>query len=128
MVEGTLWHEGRHVRVVSLVDSGADVSLFNMSYAQDLGLNPAEAQRTRAVGAGGAAVDCLSWSDLELEFDQVRFPFAGRFVDLPASTPRMNLLGRRDFFQRYIVQFWDAAGLFGIDLSPDFPRDSQRIV
>ena len=98
-----------------------------MSYALDLGLSTAEGQRTRAVGAGGAAVDCLSWPGLELEFEQDRFPFAGRFVDLPASTPRMNLLGRRDFFQRYIVQFWDAADLFGIDLSPDFPRTSQPL-
>jgi hypothetical protein len=31
-------------------------------------------------------------------------------------------MGRRDFFQRFIVQFWDAAELMNIDLSPDFPR------
>ncbi|MHB8619272.1 MAG: pepsin/retropepsin-like aspartic protease family protein [Chloroflexota bacterium] len=127
MVEIILRHADRHVRVVALVDSGADVSFFHMSYALDLGLNIADAQRTRAVGAGGAAVDCLSWPGLELEFEQDRFPFAGRFVDLPASTPRMNLLGRRDFFQRCTIQFWDAAGLFGIDLSPDFPRTGQPL-
>ena len=122
MVEITLWHRDQHVRLVALVDSGADVSLFNVDYALKLGLDPADAQRTRAVGAGGAAVDCMSWSGLELEFEQDRIAFAGRFIDLPASAPRMNLLGRRDFFQRYMVQFWDGAGLFGIDISPDFPK------
>ncbi len=36
----------------------------------------------------------------------------------------MNLLGRADFFARHIVQFWDAAELFNIDISPDFPNSA----
>jgi len=40
----------------------------------------------------------------------------------PAAGPPVNLLGRADFFKRYVVQFWEAADMMNIDTSPDNPR------
>jgi hypothetical protein len=58
---------------------------------------------------------------LEIQFGRGRFPFGGVFVEFPPTADPVNLLGRRDFFQRYIIQFWDAAELMNIDTSPDYP-------
>lgn len=75
-------------------------------------------------GADGNEVQTLKWPNmpLELQFEEDTFPFEGSFIDFPASVDGQNLLGRRDFFQRYIIQFWDAQSPMNIDVSPDFPH------
>jgi hypothetical protein len=124
IVEVWLRYGGRSVPLLALVDSGADVSLLDVSLADMLGLDRATAVIQSSIGASGVAFATLEWpaASIEFEFDGVRFPFRGSFVDFPADADGMNLLGRGDFFQRFIVQFWDAAELMNIDLSPDFPH------
>ena len=122
VVEVVLRYGEHSVRVPALVDSGADVSALDINHALELGLDKESGLRTSVLGAGGAEIECLSWEGLELEFEQDRFPFTGRFLDFPPGSPRVSLLGRHDFFRRYIIQFWDAAKLIGIDVSPEFPR------
>jgi aspartyl protease len=123
LVEVLLWHGIRHIRFPALVDSGADTSLIDASYAEILGLNRSDAAVEDMATAGGGTIAVLRWSaPLELQFEQDRFPFAGAFVEFPPNADSISLLGRADFFQRYIIQFWDAAELMDIDLSPDFPR------
>ncbi|MGH8908085.1 MAG: hypothetical protein ACRD0K_16615 [Egibacteraceae bacterium] len=34
-------------------------------------------------------------------------------------------LNPKDFFQRFVVQFWDTAQLLNIDLSPNFPLQAR---
>lgn len=123
-VEVRLWHGARSVRLVGLVDSGAEMSLLDAQYADLLGLDRATADVSLAVGAGGHDLTVLRWpaAPLELQFENDRFPFLGSFVEFSAGGDGVNLLGRRDFFSRYIVQFWDAAELLSIDVSPDYPR------
>jgi hypothetical protein len=118
-----LWHGTQRVKLLALVDSGADSSLIDVSLAEVLGLDRAEAQTVVGGLADGSKVNYLSWPKrpLELQFENDRFPFKGCFVEFPATGAAENLLGRDDFFQRYIVQFWDAAELMNIDLSPDYP-------
>jgi len=110
--------------VIELVDSGADFSLFNITYADELGLDRAEATAGESVGASGMPIPTLRWPalSLEMQFEAERFPVRGAFAAFPPGSDTFSLLGRRDFFQRFIVQFWDAAELMNIDLSPDCPR------
>ena len=119
-----LWHGSRQVNVIALVDSGADSSLMDASYAELLGLDRSEAVISEATTAGGTTARVLQWPNkvLEIQFEEDRFPFKGSFVEFPPDADPVNLLGRRDFFQRYIVQFWDAAEMMNIDTSPDYPR------
>jgi hypothetical protein len=122
-VEVLLWHGSRHIRFPALVDSGADISLVDAGYADILGLDRAQATVDHMGTAGGGQVTVLRWnSPLELQFEQERFPFDGVFIEFPPDADSMSLLGRADFFQRYTIQFWDAAELINIDLSPDFAR------
>ena len=119
-----LWHGSRRVQVIALVDSGADTSAMDASYAEVLGLDRADAESREATTAGGTTVRTLRWpkSSLEIQFENERFPFNGVFVEFPKDADPLNLLGRRDFFQRYVIQFWDAADMMNIDTSPDYPK------
>lgn len=123
-VEVRLWHGNQSVRLLALVDSGADSSLLDASYADALGLDRAEAQTADAVVASGGKVSVLCWRHLplELQFETERFPFRGAFADFPAGSDGENLMGRQDFFERFIIQFWDAQNLMCIDLSPDLAK------
>jgi hypothetical protein len=124
LVEIRLWLAGRSVRLVALVDSGADASLFDIDAADRLGLDRGIAAIASSIGASGVEFPTYRWPTLplEIEFGSERFPFQGSFVEFPPGSDGVSLLGRADFFQKFIVQFWDAAGLMNIDLSPDFPR------
>ena len=120
-----LWHGARKINVIALVDSGADTTMMDSSYADVLGLNKAEAIVDEGEMANGSPVRVFTWPDkpIEIQFENDRFPFKGGFVEFAAGAEPENLLGRDDFFQRYIVQFWDAAQMMNIDTSPDHPRD-----
>jgi len=124
MVEVLLWHGSQRVRLLALVDSGADSSLIDVSYAEVLGLDMNRAQQVDAITAAGTPMTCFTWPgrQLELQFEDRRFPFEGSFAQFPPDSDGMNLLGRKDFFKEYIIQFWDAAELMNIDVSPDHPR------
>lgn len=97
---------------------------MDSSYADLLGLDRAEAVPSEVTAAGGGILRLLRWPNrqLEIQFENDRFPFKGDFVEIPPNSAAGNVLGRDDFFQRYIVQFWDAAEMMNIDTSPDYPR------
>jgi hypothetical protein len=124
LAEVVLWHGAQRIRLLALVDSGADWSLLDASYADALGLARADAKEVKAGGASGAEVKCLTWpkSPLELQFESHRFKFEGAFADFSPDMDGGNLLGRADFFKMFVVQFWNEAEMFSVDLSPDFPK------
>ena len=97
--------------------------MLNIEYADLLGLDRATALQTQARVASGDDVTVQKWPDglLEIQFGSHRFPFLGHFIEFPAGGDGDNLLGRKDFFANFIVQFWDAKKLMNIDLSPDYP-------
>jgi hypothetical protein len=70
----------------------------------------------------------LHWPNakIELQFGNQRFPFRGAFADFSVQADGENLLGRADFFQLHIVQFWESARLMNIDLSPGLPSQTSR--
>jgi hypothetical protein len=118
-----LYHGSKWVRLVALVDSGADNSLINIEYAEILGLDRNQATTSQVVGASGLPFPVYTWPAglLELQFEAQRFPFQGVFLEYGPKTEGVNLLGRSDFFSQFVVQFWDARMLLNIDLSPDHP-------
>jgi hypothetical protein len=124
LVEVLLWNGAQRVRLVALVDSGADGSLLDVGYADAVGLNRDDAEEITSVTASGAEMTCLRWphAPLELQFETYRFPFKGAFAEFPPDADGTNLMGRRDFFDMFIIQFWNAAEMVSIDLSPDFAK------
>jgi hypothetical protein len=124
-LEVRLWHGNRSVRLLALVDSGADKTLIDAQYLPLLGLDPATATTAPAVGAGGTDIDTFEFpgAPIEIQFENRRIPFAGLFIDFSAGADPMNLLGRSDFFSQHIIQFWDSAQIFNIDQSPDYSQN-----
>jgi hypothetical protein len=119
-----LLHGAQQVQLYAIVDSGADASLLNIEYADLLGLDRVDAIGTPARVASGDEVTVFNWPDglLQMQFQQHRFPFLGNFIEFPPKGDGDNLMGRKDFFANFIVQFWDARKLMNIDLSPDHPE------
>lgn len=113
LAEVRLRHQDREVRVLAQVDSGADYSLFDIRYADALGLDRDTATIGQAVGAGGLTLPTFHWprAPLEIQFEAERFPFRGSFAVFPLGSDLLDLVGRRDVFARFIVQFCDAAEL-----------------
>jgi hypothetical protein len=97
---------------------------MDASYAQVLGLNIADAQVSTSGVAGGGTIQCLQWpkAPIEIQLGHHHFRFAGDFAIFPPGTDGDNLLGRSDFFQQYVVQFWEWAGLMNIDRAPQLAR------
>jgi hypothetical protein len=124
LVEIRLWHGSRDARLFALVDSGADFTLLDVGHAEDIGLDRRDAVTEESIGASGLPFRTYRWPDaeLELQFELERFPFVGAFVEFGDPAAGVNLVGRGDFFRRFVIQFWDAAELVNIDLSPVFPR------
>lgn len=124
IVEVRLVRGNRSVRVTALVDSGADFSVFDVKVADALGLDRGDAHLVDNLGASGSSVPTYRWPDaaLTIQFEAEHIPFQGSFATFPPGSEPLSLLGRRDFCPWFIVQFWDAAELMHIDLSPDFPR------
>jgi hypothetical protein len=120
VVEVLLWHGSRRIRLAALVDSGADSSLLDLEVALAVGLDEAKAVKGSAITAGGGAMEVLSWpkARLELQFEGDRFPFKGEFARFVTGNDGVSLLGRSDFFDRYVVSFWEADGILNIDSSP----------
>jgi len=90
-----LWHGSRQVNVIALVDSGADSSLMDASYAELLGLDRSEAVISEATTAGGTTARVLQWPNkvLEIQFEDDRFPFKGSFVEFLRMLTRSTSLG-----------------------------------
>jgi hypothetical protein len=120
MVEVILWHGTRRIRLAALIDSGADSSLLDIEFALAVGLVEADATKTTATTAGGGSMEVLSWPgvDLELQFEADRFPYKGDFARFAPGNDGISLLGRADFFDRYVLTFWESDGLVNIDASP----------
>lgn len=83
---------------LALVDSGADVSTFHVSLAQDLGIDLSTCRPVAMRGVGGRveAHAC----EVEIEMVARRFPAEVRFVPSIVS-----LLGRHDVFMQFRFAF-----------------------
>jgi hypothetical protein len=83
LAEIRLWHGMRSVRFIALVDSGADFSLLNVTYADELGLDRDDAERGAGVGASGSPIQIFRWSAVSLEIQ----------IDLSPDFPRPAVSG-----------------------------------
>lgn len=88
-------------QTVALVDSGAETSLFSLDILEDLGVDVSDCDRCRAHGVGKASFEVARY--------QIKAKVLGKTITLDAHWKHdhgnFNLLGRNDFFRRFIVTF-----------------------
>lgn len=125
--------EAQPVTVLAMVDSGAWRSIFPLSIAHDLGLEPHELREDPDGGAGVASTFRVWMPTLpiragiaffELDANGYHVPWGPGFPLEPAFTEAESfLLGRADFFRSFAVTFeLDGNGqpCFHLD-TPDLP-------
>ena len=99
VVDIALWYRKRRLNTRALVDSGAAVSVFDIEMAQHLGVRLNQAAGETIEGIGGKATAYPG--NVSIEIGDQSFPLRVYFA---AGVP-INLLGRSDFFQHFLVLF-----------------------
>jgi Aspartyl protease len=102
LVKVTLAHQTRKVTVLAMLDSGADICVFNLGYALALGLDLSQCEQVTVSGVEGVAQDCYKTViDLEPEgLSKITVPVL--FID---SSGVDGLLGQEGFFDQHVVTF-----------------------
>jgi len=95
---------GRYVtKLYALVDSGATVSLFHISVADDAGIDLRDAEREYLAGVGGYVLAYIK-KEVEVEIEglgKLKVPVA--FTEYITSD--LAILGRQGFFEQFEIVF-----------------------
>jgi hypothetical protein len=117
-----LSHDGRSLRCFSIVDSGADYCAFPLAFARLLGIDTLKAAKALTAGVGGQRQ--TYFADIQIDFHVAEFPAYAGFTD-GLDHLGFGLLGQRDFFERYRVEFDRQGAKFEIHV-PEPPPASQH--
>jgi Aspartyl protease len=111
LVKVTLAHQNKKVTVLAMLDSGADICVFNMGYAVALGLELSQCEQVTVSGVEGIAQDCYKTViDLRPEgLPRITVPVL--FID---SSGVDGLLRQEGFFDQHVVTFNRQDGRFEI--------------
>lgn len=96
-----LIYRGLELITDALVDSGANVSVFQASISDYLGVNLFDGEKIFLQGIGGRIVAYRHHIDLQIG----DFSFPSTIAFSREMIPRVNILGRDDFFYRFIITF-----------------------
>ena len=107
-VDVSLPGNGNRVRVLAMIDSGTDGTVFDSAVAQSLGINPARCQKVKLGGIGSV--------EGFLSNIQLSVPELKTTMNIPVvfaeGLPINGLLGQRHFFQRFRIRFEKDHGKF----------------
>jgi hypothetical protein len=117
MLDVILWNGARNVSMLGLLDSGADGILVNKSIAKVFDVDVKKLPMLPSMGINGTPTKTWKY---ELEVEVPNLPNSKRkmeirFIDSPSVG---ILLGRKDFFDSYMIKFEGYALMFEID----FPK------
>lgn len=112
MLTIALSYKGKSIKVLSLVDSGADACIFNASIGKDIGIPVSSGKKRMFLGIGG--------NPLPVYFHSVRFDIVG--LDYPInmdvgfidSKNVGGLLGQSGFFDNFEIKFEKAKKRFEV--------------
>ena len=85
-----------------LVDSGADISVFDASLADVLGINLVKGIRKQIIGATGFPENMYLHTIL-IKVGEIEFKIEVGFMNI--STNSYGIVGQRGLFNKYIVKF-----------------------
>jgi predicted aspartyl protease len=99
-----LFHGTQKLVTQGLVDSGASFSVFNDQVANALGIDLRSGERVKLHGLGRAVGYAHS-----VQMVLGKFRFGARVVFSGELTVSVNILGRSDFFQPFLITFDEQA-------------------
>lgn len=93
------------IEYIGLLDSGADVSVIDYSIAEILGLD-LSGKQTDSIGVGGKVKTIRSEVKIHFSKSHENYTFAVPVLVLPKESGfGMMLLGRRGFFDKFVITF-----------------------
>lgn len=100
-----LKHRNLDLTTDALIDSGANVSVFQSSIADYFGINIFEGERISLQGIGGRILAYIHTIDFEVGDHS----FSSRIAFSREMIHHINILGRDDFFSHFIITFDEIA-------------------
>jgi hypothetical protein len=95
----------RELQYEALVDSGADVSLFDWEIANDLGIEATRGTPCEVLGVGGG-ISVYYFHAVTLTIGDISHKTRVGFTGSPAGqTTPYGILGQRGLFDKFIVGF-----------------------
>ena len=85
----------------ALLDSGANISVFRQEIAECLGLQIESGEEILLHGLGGRVIGYIH--EVTFSIEQISFPC--KVVFSSELTVGINILGRQDFFEKFMVTF-----------------------
>ena len=114
-----------HVDVLALVDTGADNSIFPLSVATELGIEPTIGTGPGATAFGGQRI-ALSFADLVLELAQngnvIRWRSRVYFADFPNDSEKAVILGHEGFLDYFTATFIGEDCVLDLEPNASIPR------
>jgi hypothetical protein len=111
---------GRAVKVIGLIDSGADCACFPVVWADLLGVDLALCTVRRGSTAGGSVEQYYWEPGLRAEVAGQEVRLTGVFTSTPVA-----LLGRNDFFRIFRVDFDERSATFALTRYDDDQRQAS---
>jgi hypothetical protein len=121
-IDVTLEKEGSAVTIRAVLDSGAEVCLFDEGIAQTLGIEITEGLPIPVTGIGGYTLAYAHTLTMTVSdgVDAHSFPCRVLFKE----DVRQNLIGREDFFEIFRITFSKSEGYIALDQVYD-PFESE---
>lgn len=94
------------VGVKALIDSGASYSVFRPEIANYLGIQIEQGKPIYLTGIGGRILGYVHKVDVSV--DRKNF-FNCKIIFSKEYTVSLNILGRDNFFQPFLISFWEKA-------------------
>ncbi len=103
-IQLTIKHGEREASSDAVIDSGADISIFDASIAEHIGLPFSRFEQKQIAGVSGfvKANICKVQADILGEFFELPVAFVSNY-----SGP-FNILGRKGFFEKHVITFDEA--------------------
>ena len=111
LLKTTLSYNNKSVQVLAMIDSGADINVFNAGYAEILGIDFAQCEAVTVGGVGGVPYTCYK-TEVELTpegLPTIKVPIL--FID---SEGVDGLLGQEGFFSHHTIIFKRAESSFEV--------------
>jgi hypothetical protein len=86
----------------ALLDSGADVCLFDLEFCGLLGIDPNSCEKSIIAGVGGGLIDAY-FHEVRLHIGETEIKTRVGFTD--GVTAGYGLLGQRGFFEHFDIEF-----------------------
>jgi hypothetical protein len=119
-----LSYGGQTIRTVALIDSGADDTVFPLSYASRLGINLANLPATETIGVGGLSLTYHAAVTVSVTFCGHEYSYPSMVAFIAGDHELLGQSGFLDHFRITLDRTKQKFGIWSVDIQPDAASQS----